>query len=387
MLLTKRKRSFSFRRINLLLPILILMIYLDSAASTPLHECVRYESLGGNSGSRTHRIGLELKSQVENAREHCARLLQIKPEQLIFTSGATESLMILIQGLKRAGHCNWAIAETEHKAALNQVVDVDPQHQILNVSRTGILKTTDFEYGRVGVAMSVNNETGVVNDPWSEMKKSGASLTIADCTQSVGKLELNMEKDSIDFMVGSAHKFHGPVGCGFIAVRDIDLWDLIRSPAVGGGQERGIRSGTLNANGIIQTGQVAKWLHTNKSNYHSKLLSLRQHFENGIEASLEVEILGRSVIRAPHISSLHIPDVDNEALIAAVNNQLAISSGSACTSHSIEPSHVILAMTNEIDVAESTIRVSFGWQNTIEDVEKAIELISKAARQIRSFLG
>ena len=363
------------------------MIYLDSAASTPLHECVKYEVLNGNSGSRTHRIGLGLKKQVEEAREHCAELLAIKPEQLIFTSGATESLMILIQGLKRAGYANWAISQTEHKAALNQVLDVDAHPQILDVDESGIVRIETLEPGCVGVAMSVNNETGVVNSPWGQMKNKGASLTIADCTQSVGKLELNMEKDSIDFMVGSAHKFHGPVGCGFIAVRDIDLWDLIRSPAVGGGQERGIRSGTLNANGIIQTGQVAKWIHTNKSNYHSKLLSLRQHFENGIEASLEVEILGRSVIRAPHISSLHIPDVDNEALIAAVNDQLAISSGSACTSHSIEPSHVILAMTNEIDVAESTIRVSFGWQNTLEDVEKAIELISKAARQIRSFLG
>mgnify|MGYP000884378832 CR=1 FL=1 len=363
------------------------MIYLDSAASTPLHECVKYEVLNGNSGSRTHRIGLGLKKQVEEAREHCAELLAIKPEQLIFTSGATESLMILIQGLKRAGYANWAISQTEHKAALNQVLDVDAHPQILDVDESGIVRIETLEPGCVGVAMSVNNETGVVNSPWGQMKNKGASLTIADCTQSIGKTDLHMEDECIDFMVGSAHKFHGPTGCGFIAARDADLWDLIQSPSMGGGQERGIRSGTLNSNSIIQTGQVAKWLQSNQSDYRAKLTSLKQSFEKGIMKKISAQIIGETASRAPHITSLYIPDVDNEAIIAAVNEKLAISSGSACTSHSIEPSHVILAMTNDIDIAESTIRVSFGWHNTQHEVEEAIELIADATNQIRSFLS
>ena len=361
------------------------MIYLDNAASTPLHECILEHSHFGNAGSRTHPVGLNLKSAVERSRESCARLLGIKPEQLIFTSGATESLMLLIQGLRRNGSINWGVVETEHKAALNQVLDVAPNATRLKVNRNGIVQLEGNIPPGVGVSMSVNNETGVINEVWNRLKKAGAAFTIADCTESIGKLDFNLTDSRIDFMVGSAHKFHGPPGCGFIAVSGVDLWDELKSPSVGGGQERGVRSGTLNASAIIQTGQVAKWLFENKKAYQDHLRSMQAAFEAKASEIEGAEILGSVVKRAPHITSLYIPGVDSEALVAAVNQKIAISTGSACTSHSIEPSHVLLAMDPDIEKAESTIRVSYGWQNTIEEVNEAAEVIATAVREIRSF--
>ena len=361
------------------------MIYLDNAASTPLHECILEHSHFGNAGSRTHPVGLNLKSAVERSRESCARLLGIKPEQLIFTSGATESLMLLIQGLRRNGRTDWGVVETEHKAALNQVLDVAPNATRFEVNRNGIVQLDDTIHTGVVVSMSVNNETGVINEVWKSLKEAGTAFTIADCTQSIGKLDLNLTDSNIDFMVGSAHKFHGPAGCGFVAVRDIDLWEELKSPSVGGGQERGVRSGTLNASAIIQTGQVAKWLFENKKAYQDHLRSMQAVFEAKASEIEGAEILGSNVKRAPHITSLYIPGVDSEALIAAVNQKIAISTGSACTSHSVEPSHVLLAMDPDIEKAESTIRVSYGWQNTIEEVNEAAEVIATAVREIRSF--
>ena len=382
MIKSLRQRAYSPLNLHLGTSV---MIYLDNAASTPLHESISEASLFGNAGSRTHPIGLNLKSAVERSRENCAQLIGVKPEQLIFTSGATESLMLLIQGLRRNGSTNWGVVETEHKAALNQVLDVAPNATRLKVNRNGIVQLEDTIAAGVGVSMSVNNETGVVNEVWKTMKSGGANFTIADCTQSIGKLDFDLVDSEIDYMVGSAHKFHGPAGCGFIAVRDIDLWDELKSPSIGGGQERGVRSGTLNAGSIIQTGQVAKWLIENREAYQSHLRSIQAQFEAKASKIEGAEILGSLVRRAPHITSLYIPGVDSEALIAAVNQKIAISTGSACTSHSVEPSHVLLAMDPDIEKAESTIRVSYGWQNTLDEVNEAAEVIATAVREIQSF--
>ena len=361
------------------------MIYLDNASSTPMHECISEYSHFGNAGSRTHPIGLNLKSAVERSRENCAQLIGVKPEQLIFTSGATESLMLVIQGLRRTGSSNWGVVETEHKAALNQVLDVAPDATRFKVNRNGIVQLDDSIPSGVGVSMSVNNETGVINNVWRALKQGGVNRTIADCTQSIGKLDFDLVDSEIDFMVGSAHKFHGPPGCGFIAVSDIDLWDELKSPSVGGGQERGVRSGTLNASAIIQTGQVAKWLIENRKAYRDHLRAIQDAFEAKASEIEGAEVLGSVVKRAPHITSLYIPGVDSEALIAAVNQKIAISTGSACTSHSVEPSHVLLAMDDDVEKAESTIRVSYGWQNSIDEVNEAAEVIATAVHEIRSF--
>ena len=361
------------------------MIYLDSAASTPLHPCVDQSHHFGNAGSRTHRTGLALRSEVEKARQACSELMEVRPEQLVFTSGATESLMIVVQGLKRSGHLDWAVASTEHKAALNQVLDVNPSARILSANKNGIIEPIETSPGSVAVCMHVNNETGVINEPWRDLKKLGAAITICDATQSIGKLDLKIKEHAIDFLVGSAHKFNGPIGCGFLVAKDIDSWDLVRSPSLGGGQERGLRGGTLNATSIIQTGEVAHWLKANATSYRMKILELRDEFEHVITQRIGGLILCQSEARAPHITSLHIPGVDNEALISAVNAEIAISSGSACTSEKMAPSHVLMAMFNDIEMAESTVRISFGWHNTQKDIQQAVEIIARATDQIRSF--
>jgi len=220
----------------------------------------------------------------------------------------------------------------------------------------------------------VNNETGVI---------SSESAEIIDITQAVGKVEHSGLGRSI-FGFGSAHKFHGPIGVGFITTDDPDHWEeLIQGKR--GGQERGVRPGTLNAPAIIQTGEVAKWMLKNGEEYRAKLKHLQSTFENKIKSLTDCWIIGADQKRAPHITSLNLPGVDNEALIAAVNDRLAIASGSACTSEKVEPSHVLMAMFNDREIADTTVRISYGWFNTESEALEAADIIAKAAETIRSF--
>ena len=233
--------------------------------------------------------------------------------------------------------------------------------------------------------MVVNNEVGTIHNDWNQAKEMGAAFTIADATQAIGKVDLDLESMGIDYLVGSAHKFHGPTGCGFIVARNRKLLSALVDPATRKGQENGIRPGTLNAKGIIETGQAVQWLQSHKDQYREHLRLLQSCFETEVMTLTTCEVNEADKPRAPHITSLHLPGVDNEALISAVSHRLAIASGSACTSEKVEASHVLMAIYNDQDRAESTVRISYGWQNTVEEVKEAAHIIADAAAMIRSF--
>ena len=175
------------------------------------------------------------------------------------------------------------------------------------------------------------------------------------------------------------------MGVGLLVIRDVDHLELLQDSWSRNSQEKGIRPGTLNAPAIIQTGEVAKWMLKNGDEYRAKLKHLQSTFENKIKSLTDCWIIGADQERAPHITSLNLPGVDNEALIASVNDRLAIASGSACTSEKVEPSHVLMAMFNDREIADTTVRISYGWFNTEPEVLEAAEIIAKAAENIRSF--
>lgn len=329
------------------------MIYLDNAATTwPLFPDAAAKV--GNPSSRTHSFGIQSRKLVEGSREGILELFDCKSGSLIFTSGATESASII----KRA-FPNYTSTPTSHRCFLNED----------NPSK----KVDLFSYELV------NNETGIVTpDMGSEF-----CVVARDISQALTKLDsLNV---GVGFSFGSAHKFHGVMGVGFIVADQVESWEMLRTVETHGGQERGIRPGTLNAPAIIQTGEVAKWMLKNGDEYRAKLKHLQSTFENKIKSLTDCWIIGADQERAPHITSLNLPGVDNEALIAAVNDRLAIASGSACTSEKVEPSHVLMAMFNDREIADTTVRISYGWFNTEAEVLEAAEIIAKAAETIRSF--
>ena len=334
------------------------MIYLDSAATTQSFGDCRLPhgmQLLGNPSSRTHRIGIQTRNHVERSRESLAELIGVPVGGVIFTSGASESASILIDRLSQT--TNLSADEKSHSCV---------RRYSLNPSER------ESESWFFGIA--VNNETGIVEDYRAE---------IWDVTQALCKVGGSLWEES-KFIFGSAHKFHGPLGLGFIATYDVGCFELLRTQS-DHSQERGIRPGTLNAPAIIQTGEVAKWMLKNGDEYRAKLKHLQFTFESKIKSLTDCWIIGADQERAPHITSLNLPGVDNEALIAAVNDRLAIASGSACTSEKVEPSHVLMAMFNDREIADTTVRISYGWFNTEAEVLEAAEIIAKASETIRSF--
>lgn len=349
------------------------ILYLDNAATTPEHSGGGTDNFVANASSRTHILCLNARKEVDAARQSVADLFGVPAGCVVFTSGATESLLILGRWAQRIGSMVLANA-TEH-AAMLMVAEAIEEGSLPNQDVTGKV------YGR----MVVNNEVGTIHNDWNNAKERGAAYTIADATQAIGKVDIDLEQMGIDYLVGSAHKFHGPTGCGFIVARDRKLLSELVDPATRKGQEKGIRPGTLNAKGIIATGHAVQWLQSHKDEYREQLRLLQSTFETEVMTLTTCEINESDKPRAPHITSLYLPGVDNEALISAVSDRMAIASGSACTSEKVEASHVLMALYNDQDRAESTVRISYGWQNTIDEVKEAAKIIAEAAAMIRSF--
>lgn len=306
---------------------------------------------------------------VEKAREQLGALLGVDSSLLVFTSSATEAAGIV------ARQAPWkAYLNTVHKCMMISGASSYPREAI----HKGLLSELElgFEFA--------NNESGLVN---YDLMGYGDRITL-DVTQAVGKLNPEFFRNCIEqarFFFGSCHKFHGPLGVGFLGVKDDESWDELVDPCFSNSQERGVRPGTLNAPAIIHAGNVAHWMMENGDEYRAKLKFLQSTFESKIKALTDCWIIGADQERAPHITSLNLPGVDNEALIAAVNDRLAIASGSACTSEKVEPSHVLMAMFNDREIADTTVRISYGWFNTEAEVLEAAEIIAKAAETIRSF--
>ncbi|MEY4921985.1 MAG: cysteine desulfurase IscS [Pseudomonadota bacterium] len=381
---------------------LTLPIYLDYSATTPVdprvaEKMMQYLTLDGifgNPASRSHKFGWQAEEAVDIARNDIAALVGADPREIVFTSGATESNNLAIKGAanfyqKKGKHV--ITCKTEHKAILDTCRQLEREGfdvTYLAPQPNGIidLKQLDAAMREDTVLVSimhVNNEIGVVQDiaEIGEMCRSRGVIFHVDATQSVGKLPVDLSKLKVDLMSFSAHKVYGPMGIGALFVR--------RKPRIrieaqqhGGGHERGMRSGTLPVHQIVGMGEAYRIAKEEMESEATRLRSLRLRLWNGIKNIEEVYLNGDLKHGAPGILNVSFNYVEGESLIMALKD-LAVSSGSACTSASLEPSYVLRALGMNDELAHSSIRFSLGRFTTEEEIDYAIALVRKSIGRLR----
>lgn len=378
------------------------MLYLDNNATTPLAPEVLEAMLPyltqhfGNPASKQHAYGWIAEESVDHARTRIAAILEAEPAEIVFTSGATEACNLAIKGVfhlyRRKGQHIITVA-TEHKAVLDTcryIASLGAQITILPVDKIGNL---DLEMLCEAIrpdtilvtAMWANNETGVIH-PVQEIGRiceEKGTMFFSDATQAVGKVPVHPREDGVQLLALSAHKLHGPKGVGalYISRRSprVKLSPLIH----GGGHEEGVRSGTLNVPGIVGLGKALDISAANMQETAVRLAALRDAMEKELMQMPAVQINGDTTTRMPHVSNLCFEGIDGGALMASLSKELAIASGSACTSANPEPSHVLEAMGLSRDEAKSSLRISLGRQNTDEEVRQATGLVMRAVETLR----
>ena len=384
-------------------------IYFDHASTTPCDQRVvdamlpYFTSIYGNSSSRNHAYGWEAENGVDTARSQVADLLGAQPKEIIFTSGATESNNIAIKGAARMyakapagsesrGHIITAVHE--HKAV------IDPCRRL---EREGF-DVTFLEPGADGIItaqmvkdalrddtilvsiMWANNELGTINEiPCiGKICKEHGAVFHTDATQWVGKLPTDVEADNIDLLSLSAHKMYGPKGVGALYVRRRRPRVRLQAIQDGGGHERGFRSGTLNVSSIVGLGAACAIAKEEMEAEGERLSALRDKLENELISRLEVvEVNGHRDHRLPHMTNISFGFVEGESLMMGIKN-IACSSGSACTSASLEPSYVLKALGVGDELAHSSLRLSLGRHTTEAEVDEAIEGIAAAVQHLRA---
>lgn len=379
-----------------------LPIYLDYSATTPVdprvaEKMMQFLTLGGtfgNPASRSHRFGWQAEEAVDIARNQIADLVCADPREIVFTSGATEADNLAIKGAanfyqKKGKHI--ITSKTEHKAVLDTCRQLEREGfevTYLAPPRNGIIDLHELEAAMredtiVVSIMHVNNEIGVVQDiaAIGEMCRSHGIVFHVDATQSVGKLPIDLSKIKIDLMSFSGHKIYGPKGIGALYVR--------RKPRIrieaqmhGGGHERGMRSGTLPVHQIVGMGEAYRIAKEEMVAEVARLSALRHRLWNGIKDIEEVYLNGDLEQGAPNILNVSFNYVEGESLIMALKD-LAVSSGSACTSASLEPSYVLRALGMNDELAHSSIRFSLGSFTTEEEIDYTIDLVQKSIGRLR----
>ena len=376
-------------------------IYLDNHATTPCDPRVVDAMLPyfaehfGNPSSTIHAEGRKVADAIEIARKQVAALIGARPKEIIFTSGATESNNIAIQGLVRgsgSSRKNIITSPIEHKAILNQCKALEKQGYeivILPVSREGVvdLNAAKQEIDGDTLVVSVqaaSNEIGTIQ-PIQELAALAHAVNAyfhTDAAQAVGKIPVDMRAWDVDLLSISAHKLYGPKGVGVLFVKD-GVYALPISPLVyGGEQEYNLRSGTLNAPGIIGLGNACELCAQELDSEMERLVTLRNLLENRLIDQLEVQRNGALDNRLPNNSSLTFKGIDAEALIVNMP-ELAISTGSACTSGALEPSSVLQAIGFSRDDADSSIRIGLGRFTTEEEIRTAAKIIVGAVGKLK----
>lgn len=375
-------------------------IYLDFAATTPVDKRVAEKMIPylteqfGNPASNSHSFGWEAEEAVENARVEIAKLINADPKEIVFTSGATESDNLAIKG---AAHFyqskgkHLITVKTEHKAVLDTMREMERQGfevTYLDVQENGLL---DLDVLKAAIrpdtilisVMWVNNEIGVIQDipAIGEICRERKIIFHVDAAQAAGKTPIDVEAVKVDLLSLSAHKIYGPKGIGALYVR--------RKPRVrleaqmhGGGHERGFRSGTLPTHQIVGMGEAFRLARLELEKDTAHALKLREIFLKGIEGIDEVYINGDLDKRVATNLNVSFNFVEGESLIMAVK-ELAVSSGSACTSASLEPSYVLRALGRNDELAHSSLRITFGRMTTEEEVAFAAELIKSKIDKLR----
>ncbi|MET1057649.1 MAG: IscS subfamily cysteine desulfurase [Pedobacter sp.] len=378
-----------------------LPVYLDNNATTPLDPRVLeamlpyFTSKFGNAASRSHAFGWIAEEAVDYAREQAAKLIGCTDKEIIFTSGATEADNLAIKGVYEMYHekGNHIITvATEHKAVLDTCKHLERLGAgitYLQVKEDGLIDLTELEAAMTEKTILVsvmygNNETGVIQPikAIAAIAHKYGALFMTDATQAVGKIPVNVDADGIDLLAFSAHKMYGPKGVGALYVRRKNPRVKITAQMDGGGHERGMRSGTLNVPGIVGLGKACELCRLEMDAEARRLSALRDKMENSLSAVEESYVNGNRTQRLPHVTNFSFRHVEGEGLMMAMKN-LAVSSGSACTSASIEPSYVLKNMGMSDDLAHSSIRFGLGRFNTEEEIDFAISEIRKAVDHLR----
>jgi cysteine desulfurase len=379
-----------------------LPIYMDNHATTPMDprvfETMRpyFTDIFGNAASRNHSFGWQAEEAVETARKQLADLVGANPKEIIFTSGATESNNLALKGVAEmyAEKGNHIItAATEHKAILDTCKRLEKNGcrvTYLPVQANGLI---DLDMLRDAITdktilisiMYANNEIGVIQ-PMAEIGKIAKEkgvLVHSDAVQAIGKVPVNPMKDNIDLMSMTGHKLYGPKGCGALYVRRRNPRVQLTSQMEGGGHERGMRSGTLNVPGIAGFGKACELARLEMPEESKRLRFLRDKLKDKLMSELdEVYVNGAMESRLPHNLNISFAYVEGESLLMGIND-IAVSSGSACTSATLEPSYVLKALGAGDDLAHSSIRFGLGRFNTEEEVDYVANKVIDVVRKLR----
>lgn len=389
--------TFTYAAMSLKLP-----VYLDYNATTPMDPKVLEEMLPyytekfGNAASRTHSYGWEAEEAVDIARENVANLIGAHPQEIVFTSGATEAVNLAIKGVwnNRNQQKNHIITVvTEHKAVLDTCRHIEVAGgsvTYLPVQSDGLINLNELQNAITPetlliAVMYANNETGVIQPIRliSDIAKQHGILFFTDATQAIGKIPVNVQDDGIDLLALSAHKLYGPKGVGALYVRKKNPIVTLTAQIDGGGHERNMRSGTLNVPGIVALGKACEICQENMSMESTRMRVLRDHFENRLMEIGHIEVNAASSPRLPHATNISFHHVDGEKMIFQAASDIAFSRSSACTSATLEPSYVLKAMGLSNELIHNTFRFSFGRFSTEQQVEHAVSVITKIVKEHR----
>lgn len=378
-------------------------VYVDNNATTPTDPRVveamlpYFYQMPGNAASRNHPFGWEAEEAVDYAREQLAALINVDPKEIIFTSGATESDNLAIKGVFEmyASKGNHIITvTTEHKAVLDTCKKLEKEGAevtYLKVNDEGLIDLAELEAAikpsTILVAiMWANNETGVIQ-PIKEIGEICARkgvLFFSDAVQAVGKIPVHPKEMGVHLMAFTSHKMYGPKGVGALYVSRKNPRVKVTAQMDGGGHERGMRSGTLNVPGIVGFGKAAEIAKAEMHQDAERLSKLRDRLEKAFQDNLEeVYVNGSREHRMPHVTNISFKHVEGEGLMMTFNQNIALSSGSACTSASLEPSYVLVALGLGDDLAHSSLRFSLGRFTTDEDIDYVIEKVTAGVNHMR----
>ncbi|MDE3251402.1 MAG: IscS subfamily cysteine desulfurase [Bacteroidota bacterium] len=379
-----------------------LPIYLDNNATTPMDPRVLEAMIPyftehfGNAASRNHPFGWEAEEAVDYAREQVAKLIGADPKEIIFTSGATEGDNLGIKGVFEmyASKGNHIITcTTEHKAVLDTCKHLERmggEVTYLEVKADGLIDLKELEAAikptTILIAlMYANNEIGVIQPirEISAIARKHGVLFFSDATQAVGKIPVDVNKDGIDIMAFTGHKMYGPKGIGALYVRRKNPRVKVTAQMDGGGHERGMRSGTLNVPGIVGFGKACELARLEMAEDAARLSKLRDKLENALLQLEEAYVNGNREHRLPHVTNISFKYVEGEGLLMGFNKNIALSSGSACTSASLEPSYVLKALGLGDDLAHSSLRFGLGRFTTEEQIDYTIKAVSDTVLKLR----
>jgi cysteine desulfurase len=379
------------------------LVYLDYNATTPCDQDVVNEmlpyftSMYGNASSVHYQLGWHSRTAVDNGRKQVAKLINAQPQEIVFTSGATEGNNLAIRGVfeacrERGNHI--ITCKTEHKATLDTLEYLrrnGAEVTFLDVDTDGAINISELadavNSNTILVClMYANNETGVLH-PFAEIGRfcrKNDIIFMCDATQAAGKTVIDVQQDPIDILTFSAHKMYGPKGIGALYVREGCRMNIMPQ-ITGGGHENGMRSGTLNVPAIVGFGKAAE-IATKElcSDAGHEIIRLRNKLEGHLTELKGAKLNGKNAGRLPHVTNISFLDIDGKRLLKTLNKFVAVSSGSACSSSSLDTSHVLKAMGVEPETAQSTIRFSIGKYTTEEDINFTIRKVDEIVASLRT---